>query len=395
MTTFDVAVVGLGVVGAASVYQLARRGSRVVGIDMFHPPHTLGSSHGETRITRLALGEGEAYVALAKRSHEIWRELEAASGTRLLHAVGGLVLAPSGATAAMHGAPDFFGTTVAVAQKFGIRHEVLSAAALASRFGSFLFQGDERGYFEPEAGYLLPEACVETLLARAAAHGAGLRYGERCIGFSHDGDGVAVRTSQGTIRAARVILAAGAWMKDLVAHTCTDDLRVYRQVLGWFEPEASCAASFAPERMPVFIWVPPPGEPPFYGFPAVSARGVKVATEQFERASEPSDAIVEATREEVDALYRLVSPRVRIGRTSLGTAVCRYTATPDFDFLVDTHPESDRVLLASPCSGHGFKHAAALGEALAEWTMDGRSRIDLGAFQRRAWRRRSQVESPP
>ena len=148
MSTCDVVVVGLGAHGAAVTLQLARRGLSVLGIDRFHPPHGHGSSHGETRITRLAVGEGDEYVPLAVRSHQLWREIEAESGAALMFTTGGLVLGQPAGGPAMHGRPDFVGETISIARRFGIAHEVLDAGGIRRRFAAFRPAADEIGYYE-------------------------------------------------------------------------------------------------------------------------------------------------------------------------------------------------------------------------------------------------------
>ena len=169
---YDAIVVGLGALGAATLYQLSQRGARVLGIDQFAPPHDQGSSHGDSRITRLAVGEGDEYVPFVQRSHAIWRELEARTGKPLMTTTGGLVLAPQGRVAEHHGKPDFVRRTIACAQRFGIAHALLDAPAIRARFPQFALQGDELGYFEPEAGFVRPEEAIAAQLEAAVASGA-------------------------------------------------------------------------------------------------------------------------------------------------------------------------------------------------------------------------------
>ncbi len=156
MEKFDVIVVGLGAMGSAAMYQLAKRGSRVLGIDQFSPPHTRGSTHGETRITRQAIGEGEEYVPLVLRSNEIWREIERETGEILFTANGGLIIGDLQATNGNHGSKNFLLQTIAAAKVHGIAHEILDCDALKRRFPQFHFKGNETGYYEPGAGFLRP-----------------------------------------------------------------------------------------------------------------------------------------------------------------------------------------------------------------------------------------------
>ncbi len=375
----DVIVVGLGAMGSATLYQLARRGVSVIGIDRFSPPHERGSSHGESRITRQAIGEGEEYVPFALRSHEIWRELEADTGRSLFSPIGGLIIGRR-TDAGLHGHADFIGRTIAAARRFDIMHEVLTASEVTKRFPQFQLAGDETCYYEPGAGFLRPELCVEAQLDRARALGADIRTGETVTSMTADAASVTVVTSAGTYRAAHLVVAAGPWVLQLLGGPYAKLLRVFPQTFYWFDPDD--AAAFAPGRFPIFIWRHGAGEDDhFYGFPVVGD-GMKIATEQFARTADP-DA-VRATPSETDA-RQLYETQIRgrllgVSPRCVHTTTCLYTVAPGFGFVIDRHPEWERVLVASPCSGHGFKHSAAIGEALAERAIDGTSRLDLTPF---------------
>ena len=382
-TPCDVIVAGCGAVGSAALYQLARRGVKVLGLDRFHPPHTFGSSHGDTRITRLALGEGEQYFQFARRSHQIWRELEAETGRTLLRCVGGLFYGSASRTGVAHGAQDFLQTTIDVARRHSLSHEVLAPQALRERFPQFHWRGDELGCLEHEAGFVHPEACIAAQLEMARRLGASIRTGEQVLELKMSAAGVAVLTDQARYEAGRLILTAGAWLPKFVPGLARH-ARVFRQVLFWFDMDTDVRPElFMPERMPVYIRVPDQGNDMFYGFPAIDGPGggLKIAGEQFTRTTSPDDVAAEVTPQEMAAMHTVASPHVRISNRCLRTAVCKYTVTPDFHFVIDRHPESERVWLASACSGHGFKHSAAVGEALAEVAVEGRTRFDLSSFR--------------
>ena len=200
----DVVVVGLGVAGSAVLRHLARQGgASVVGIDRLRPPHDRGSSHGASRITRLAIGEGHEYVPLVQRSHALWRELEAETGAALMQTTGGLVVAtPESQAATFHGRPGFFERTVGAAERFGIAHEQLDAAEIAHRWPALQPRGDERGYFEPEAGLLRPEACVQAQLDAAVRDGATLRLDETVQRIDVVAGRPSVVTDRGTLSAS-------------------------------------------------------------------------------------------------------------------------------------------------------------------------------------------------
>ena len=252
MERYRAIVLGLGAMGSATVCHLARRGVRALGIDRFSPPHARGSSHGDTRITRLAIGEGTHYTPLARRSHELWRELERETRATLLRAVGGLFISSPTRQAVMH-VPDFFANTVAAAREHGIDHEILDAAAIRRRFPVFQVADDEYGYFEPGAGYLRPEACIAVHLETAERHGATLHRGETVTGFDAAADGVVVVTDRGRYVADRLVVAAGAWLPTLVGRDVARHFRIFRQRLLWLAIDGDPAA-FLPERCPVFIW---------------------------------------------------------------------------------------------------------------------------------------------
>lgn len=377
--TYDAIVLGLGAMGSAALYQLAKRGSRVLGIDRFAPPHKFGSSHGDTRITRQAIGEGAEYVPLVLRSHEIWREVEAGTGRSLLETCGGLILSSS--PAAQHHGVNFFENTIAAAKTFGIEHELLDASDVRRRFPQFSLQGHERAYFEPGAGFVRPEACIEAQLGLARNLGAEIRTGESVIEFDDLGSAVRVTTNRGSFEASHLILTAGAWIGKLLGPRYAGLFRTYRQVLYWFEAES---APF-PTPSPVFIWQL--GATPadlIYGFPPVDGPkgGVKIAADDFSRIADPDDAPMAASPEEAAATYhRYIEANFNgVGPGIVRSEPCLYTLTEDYRFVIGRHPEMANVTVASPCSGHGFKHSAAIGEALAEMATTGRSHLDLSSF---------------
>jgi len=375
----DVIVIGLGAMGSAALYQLAKRGINATGIDRFTPPHERGSSHGESRITRQAIGEGEEYVPFALRSHEIWRELEADTGRSLFAPIGGLIIGRR-TDSGIHGQADFIGRTIAAASRFGIEHEVLSTDEVTRRFPQFRLAGDETCYYEPGAGFLRPEACVETQIERARALGAGVRTGETVTHVTADATSVTVVTNAATYLATRVIVTAGAWVPQLLGGAYAKLLRVYPQTLYWFAPDDS--AAFAPGRCPIFIWRHGAGpDDHFYGFPVVG-EGVKLATEQFTHTIDPDEIRQAPTSADAQRMHETQVRGRLLGVTAVCTraVTCLYTVTPGFGFVIDRHPDWERVLVASPCSGHGFKHSAAIGEALAERAIHGTSRLDLSPF---------------
>jgi sarcosine oxidase len=382
MKRFETIVLGLGAMGSATVFQLARRGNRVLGIDRFSPPHVHGSTHGDTRITRLGIGEGAQYSPLAMRSHQIWRELERETGRTLLTTNGGLVLSSKAKTSQCH-TENFFANTVAAAQRYDIPHELWDAARIRRRFPQFNVADDESGYFEPGAGFVRPEECVRAQLGLAELHGAELHRGEQATAFDATDSGVTVKTDRTTYSADRLIITVGPWLPGLVGPSVAQHFTIYRQVLCWFEIDGP-VAPFLPENFPVFIWELQGKPQGIYGFPAIDGApgGLKIATEQYDAATTPETVERRVSDAEIRGIHdEYVAPYISgLGSRCVKAATCLYTVTPDFGFMIDTLPGADRVLIASPCSGHGFKHSAAIGEALSQQVIDGASQLDLGGF---------------
>jgi sarcosine oxidase len=384
----DVLVIGLGAMGAATVYQLAKQGVKVKGIDQFTPPHTHGSTHGETRITREAIGEGLQFVPLAMRSHELWREIEHESGETLFNQCGGLILARAGQQSWMHDQRDFLGNTFRAADAFGIAHERLSTRDIAVRFPQFILQGDEYAYFEPGAGYLAPEACVRSQLQLAAQYGADLSYGEKVIRVAPVGKQTIVETDRVRYTPGTTIVTAGPWLPTLLP-TLAARLTIRRQVLYWFERDLGDVSdepilSYRANKFPIFIWHWGAGEDDvFYGFPQIDdANTIKVASEQsaFSTTPEAVDRIV--TQTEIAEMYaHYIAGKLRgISARCVKAATCLYTNAPSANFIIDRLPDAPDTIVVSACSGHGFKHSAAIGEAVATMAISGETPKVLTPF---------------
>jgi sarcosine oxidase len=381
MKNYQTIIIGLGAMGSAAAYQLAKRGNAVLGIDQLTPPHVLGSTHGETRITRQANGEGPAYAPLALRSHEIWRELEARSNVELLTVTGGLIISPADGSNVVHGKADFIEQTVQSAEQFDISHELLSGKEARKRFPQFNTRDKDQVYFEPGAGFVRPEKCLQVQLDLARELGAEIHINEKTLSFYPDGDGVRVITTAGEYYADKLIVSAGPWAGELLGEEFGDLLKVYRQALFWFAVDNPKA--FTPSTFPVFIWDLGDGDD-MYGFPSLDngVSGIKIATEQYVDPTTPETVERGVTEEEKTEMYerRIKGRIVGAKNVCLNALTCLYTVTPDHNFIIDTLPNIPQIIVASPCSGHGFKHSAAIGEALAELAIDGQSKLDISSF---------------
>ena len=369
-------MIGLGAMGSATLYQLASRGLDVVGIDQFDPPHVFGSSHGESRVTRTLTMEGVEYAPMASRSHQLWREIEAATGEDILTANGILHVAD---LAAM---PGSFDNHERAAAELDVEYERLESADLALRYPQFRFGPDDVALHEPGGGLVRPENAIRAQLTLAAAAGADIHTRERVVAIEPGAAGVSVRTDRALYRCDQVVVAAGAGLPGLLDESLASLFQVYRQVLHWFEVPAG-SHDYGPDAFPTFIWRHGAQRyEGFYGFPSLDGRTIKLATGQFEVASDPDRLDRKVSPSEQAAFYR-THLGARLPAVSPGVSrsvVCMYTVTPDMGFVLDRHPRHERVFIASPCSGHGFKHSAAIGEAVAEILATGTSTIDVSPF---------------
>ena len=368
----DVIIIGLGAMGSAAAYHLARRGQRVLGLDRFSPPHTMGSSHGQTRIIREAYFEHPSYVPIVQRAYELWDELARAADAPLLLQTGGLMI----------GAPDSIVFTGAKhsAETHGLPHEILTASAVRTRFPALRPGDDMLAVLEPRAGILFPERCIAAHLTLASQHGANLRTEEPVLRWTASEHGVEVVTTKGTYRAAQMILSAGSWARELLPDL-NPPLTIERQTLFWFEPKTA-PELFYPERCPIHLWQigGEVGRRFFYGFPDLG-EGMKIAWHHDGSNVSPDFVSRDVTPDEVESmrgLLRRYLPQAD-GRFR-SAAVCLYTNTPDEHFWIDRHPAHSQVIIASPCSGHGFKFASAIGEILSDLAITRKSQFDLGLF---------------
>ncbi len=368
--SYDVIVAGVGAMGSAACWHLARRGVRVLGLERFDLGHAMGSSHGLTRIIRLAYFEGSQYVPMVRRAHELWTETGAEAGLKLLHVTGSLDLAPEGA--------GIVESSLQSCLDHGLAHEVIARDEIARRFPAFQLPEGHIGLWQPEGGFVASEKAIYAHVGLAQARGADIRTNEPLIDWSPTADGgVTVSTERGTYSAGRLVITSGGWIADAVPALAAK-LTTVRQAIGWFttrRPELFREAAF-----PVFILTVEEGS--FYGFPLYEHPGFKLGGPHFAR--EPMDPRDPDRTPSPQQVARIRECLARYIPDAAGDALtlrgCVYTVSPDDDFIIDTVPGAPQAVFASCCSGHGFKFASAIGEVLADLATTGRSRFDLSPF---------------
>jgi len=339
--------------GAAASYNLAKRGLRVLNIERFGVNHEFGSSHGRTRIIRLAYYEDPRYVPLLRRAFESWREIESKSGRRLLRMTGGLMIGRADG--------ELVTGVLRSARIHGIRCEVLSSSEAEGRFAAFRLDKEYSAVYEETVGILSAEDCVRSFVGLASEAGCEFRFSEQVQRWSSSADGIEVETSAGTQTAAKLVLCAGAWNGVLLRGLLP--LKVERQVPFWFS--SGGVDYFAPPKMPVFIMEEEAGVF-YYGVPDLG-HGVKVARTHGGEYVDPDSVRREVTPQDVEPVRGFISRRLRnLDGRPISSTTCLYTNTPDLNFAVGIHPENKKVVVMSACSGHGFKFASVLGEVAAD-----------------------------
>jgi sarcosine oxidase len=362
-TTYDVIVLGVGGMGSAACAHLAKRGVRVLGLEQFALGHDRGSSHGETRIIRLAYFEHPDYVPLLRRAYALWDELEADVGQRLLHKTRLLLAGPP------HG--EIIQGTLRAAEQHHLSLERLTPVEASRRYQGIVVPADLAVVIEPDGGYLRAEDCTAAHQAVARRHGAVLLEHTPVRQLSWSPNEVMVVTDQGRYLAAKLVITAGAWTSRLLTQLAVP-LVVSRKFLGWFDVPQG--AYHVDDGSPCFFFEMPTGA--FYGFPSLDGRTLKVANHfGAEPIEDPSDIDRGCRATDVAPLVeflRTVFPQAH--PTLARHAVCMYTLSPDQHFILDHRPESSAVTLACGFSGHGYKFASVIGEILADLSLDGQTR---------------------
>lgn len=372
---YDAIVIGLGGMGSAALYQLARRGLKVLGLERFEIGHEYGSSHGLTRIIRLAYYEDPAYVPLLRRAYELWSQIETAAGQQLFYQTGSIDAGPEDSLV--------FAGSLQSCRDHDLPHDVLTSEELTQRFPGYRLPAETRAVFQPQGGLLVPERCIAAHVREARSLGAVVHTNEQVRGWEPFGASVRVDTDQGAYIARRLIITAGSWASKLIPRLRPVAVPE-RQALIWLEvlqPEW-----FTPERFPVFNCLVPEGR--YYGFPEFnpdgSTPGFKYGRwHHLEEQVDPDDMARLQVGPRDEALLRGFAERYfpqAAGRT-LAMKSCMFTNSPDEHFIIDTLPDAPQVAYAAGMSGHGFKFCSVVGEILADLAQEGTTRHDIGLLR--------------
>lgn len=366
---FEHIVIGAGGMGSAAIYELARRGKRVLGLEQFAIPHELGSSAGSTRIFRFAYFEHPSYVPLMRVSLERWLALERDFGERLITVTGGLDMGlPAGRV--VSGSKE-------ACKKHGLQHEVMDGREASRRYPAWRLPAGFEAVFQPEAGFLPADRAIDAHVTIARRLGADVRENEAVRGWKAAGDRIEVETTRGRYEAGSLVLAAGAWTGKLLSRLASVTIP-QRQVVGWFKtPDRS----YRPESFPVFI-LDCPERGNFYGFPEVAGEGFKIGKFRHRKQDVDPDTIDrEVTSADADVLTWAGRYLARPMGEPLGFKTCMFVNSPDEHFIVDALPEHRNVVVAAGFSGHGFKFCSGIGEVLADLAMHGRTRHNTELFR--------------
>jgi sarcosine oxidase len=366
-TTFDVIVVGIGAMGSAALYHLAKRGYKVLGLDAHPLGHSFGSSHGLSRIIRKAYYEAPSYVPLVLNAYQLWHELERETGKTLLRTTGGISFATAD--------NGMLQSKLNSAKLYDLPHEVLSPAQVFERFPGLHLAEDQMAVYEPDAGMLQPEECIRAHLEIAMRHNAEIYYQENVVSWQADGTGVRVQTNHDTYFAQSLVLSVGPWASELLGELKLP-LSVRRIVNAHFEPENPDL--FHADNFPIYIFDTPDGAT-YYGMPYLPGYGMKIGRHDNGEECTPRTIRRTVDEVEIEALRTVLNRYMPGAGGELNwTLTCMYTNTPDHHFVLDKHPNFDQVSMFTGCSGHGYKFASVVGEILADLAINGQTNHQIG-----------------
>lgn len=371
---YDVIVLGVGAMGSATCFHLASRGLRVLGIEQFDIAHDHGSSHGRSRVIRKAYFEDSRYVPLLHRTYELWRELESISGDKLLHLCGCLNVGPPEHVCVQ--------SVKESAVQHGLKHELLDRDEIVRRWPALRPHENDVGLFEPDGGYVPPERCIRAHVAAAQQRGAVIQVRETVRSWSANNESVTVETDRGRYNARHLVITAGPWLGTM-ARELGLPLKVERQVQLWFAPKDR--ELFDPARLPVFIHFVK--DRAYYGIPMYDEAGAKIARHHGGETTTPETINRSVTvADEHDVRDYIKTYILMADGPLLDAKICMYTNTPDDHFIVDRHPQHPRVLIAGGFSGHGFKFAPVIGEALRDLIVEGHTSLPINLFSLQRFR---------
>lgn len=370
MPQYDAIVIGVGSMGSSTAYHLARRGAKVLGLEQFGIPHTMGSYSGVNRIIRLTYWEHPLYVPLLRRAYELWREMENLSGNRLMFITGNIDAGPEDGR--------IIQGVLRCCQANHLVHETFDNASLGKRFPGFKLPQDLMAVYQPEGGFILSEQAVTTYVEMAQTFGADIHGHETVLDCHVTGTTARVRTNRGEYSARRLILTAGPWASKLLP-ILSKVLAPERQVLLWTQPLRP--ELFRLGTFPVFYMEAAEGR--FYGFPVYGIPGFKVGKYHHRGQTVDPDQIDRNAYPEDEEVLRQAVRRFfpDANGPAMGLRTCIFTNTPDEHFILDRHPSWPQVFVAAGFSGHGFKFSSVVGEIMADLALEGGTRHDLSLFR--------------
>ncbi len=363
---FDCIVIGVGAMGSSTLYNLAKRGRRVLGLEQFDIPHAEGSSHGVNRIIRLAYYEHPSYVPLLRRAYELWSEIESIAGEQLIYKTGSIDTAPAG--------HEVFEGSLESCLLHDIPHRVLNHAQINEQFPGYQLPLGHMGILQQDGGFVLSERSIVAYANAAMSEGAEIHAREVVSGWEPDRRGVRVFTDRGEYTAERLVITAGAWTSGLIP--ILEGLAVpERQVLAWLQPIDG--SLYTPEVFPVFNAYFDEGR--YYGFPVFGIPGFKVGRYHHLEETIDLDSTIKTVNGEDEALLRSAVERYfpKANGTTMTLKTCMFTNTPDEHFIVDSLPGNTQVIVAAGFSGHGFKFASVIGEILSDLAINGETKQDI------------------
>ena len=366
---YDCIVIGLGGMGSASLFELSSKGQNVLGIEQFDIGHDKGSSHGLSRIIRLAYWEGIEYVPLVLRAHDRWIELEKTYNEKLLNITGALDIGLESS--------ETISGSLKACREFDIPHEIFTSTELSKKFSAYLLPEEYSSVFQKDGGFLVPESCINLYVNESINNGADVKQNCKVLGWESDGNIVTVSTSDGNFKTKKLVITAGAWT-GILQYEMSRFLTPERQVVSWFKPESP--EYYNSDQFPVFNMEVPEGR--YYGFPIHHYEGTKIGRYGHLKENINPDSIsreitdldIATLRVPMEKYFQPTNPE------PLFSQVCMFTNTPDEHFVLDYLPGNDSVFIASGFSGHGFKFASVIGELISDLMVDGGTEFDLGLF---------------